>query len=43
VFTATNGTGASEIAFYSFEVVPTPSAAAILGLGGLVASRRRRA
>lgn len=43
VFTATNGIGAGEIAFYSFEVVPTPSAAAILGLGGLVASRRRRA
>jgi hypothetical protein len=40
---ATNGTGSGEIAFYAFDVVPTPSAMAMLGLGGLVASRRRRA
>lgn len=27
---------------YNFEVVPTPGAAAVLGLGGLLAGRRRR-
>lgn len=28
---------------YNFEVIPTPGAAALLGLGGLAAARRRRA
>ncbi|MEM7623716.1 MAG: hypothetical protein AAF235_11005, partial [Planctomycetota bacterium] len=27
---------------YTYEVVPTPGSAAVLGLGGLVAMRRRR-
>jgi len=29
-------------ASYTFHVVPTPGAAAMLGLGGLAAIRRRR-
>lgn len=35
--------GAFDVQFVSFTVVPTPGAAALLGLGGLVAARRRRA
>lgn len=33
---------AGDLLRISFEVVPAPSAAALLGLGGLVATRRRR-
>jgi hypothetical protein len=39
---ATNGLGGLEMAFYTFEVIPSPSSLALLGLGGLVATRRRR-
>lgn len=35
--------GAGEVQWYSFEVVPAPSSLALLGLGGLIAGRRRRA
>lgn len=35
--------GGYDVQFVSFTVVPTPGAAALLGLGGLVAARRRRA
>lgn len=38
----TIGFGGNETVF-NFEVVPTPGAAGLLGLGGLVAARRRRA
>lgn len=34
--------GSPEFQFATIEVIPAPSAAALLGLGGLVASRRRR-
>lgn len=40
--TSPNAAGFSDPYFYNF-VVPTPGAAAVLGLGGLVAMRRRRA
>ena len=36
------GTGSTSGAFLSYTVVPTPSSMALLGLGGLVAGRRRR-
>ncbi|MEM9560406.1 MAG: hypothetical protein AAF995_08870 [Planctomycetota bacterium] len=31
------------VAYFRFEIVPAPGAAALLGLGGLLAARRRRA
>jgi hypothetical protein len=31
-----------QVSWYTFTVVPTPSTAALLGLGGLMAARRRR-
>lgn len=34
---------AFDIAWFSFTVIPTPSSLALLGLGGLIAARRRRA
>lgn len=38
-----NGTsGPADATFDNFRVVPTPGAAAVLGLGGLLAARRRR-
>ncbi|MBL4809305.1 MAG: hypothetical protein JKY43_04515 [Phycisphaerales bacterium] len=36
------GTGSTSGAFLSYTVIPTPSSLALLGLGGLVAGRRRR-
>jgi hypothetical protein len=39
---STNGLGAQEISWYQITVVPAPGAAALLGLGGLAALRRRR-
>ncbi len=36
------GTGSTSGEFLSYTVVPTPSSMALLGLGGLVAGRRRR-
>jgi len=36
------GTGSTSGQFLSYTVVPTPSSLALLGLGGLVAGRRRR-
>lgn len=45
VITVTNPTGTTEFAAISdlsFAVVPAPASAAILGLGGLAAVRRRR-
>lgn len=38
----TSGTGGSEIRWDEFSVTPAPGALALLGIGGLVASRRRR-
>lgn len=39
----TNGINqAMEMAFFSFEVIPAPSSAALLGLGALALGRRRR-
>lgn len=39
----TNGIGQGmELAFFSFEVIPAPSSAALLGLGALALGRRRR-
>lgn len=35
-------TNGDDFAGFTFQVVPTPASAAILGLGGLVATRRRR-
>jgi hypothetical protein len=35
--------GAFEFAVFSFSVIPAPSSAVLLALGGLVATRRRRA
>ncbi|MBX3390112.1 MAG: hypothetical protein KF691_11755 [Phycisphaeraceae bacterium] len=35
--------GSPEFLFATIDVIPAPSAAALLGLGGLVAARRRRA
>lgn len=39
---ATFGAANQEIAWFVVEVVPAPSSVALLGLGGLVAARRRR-
>jgi len=36
------GTGSTSGTYLSYTVVPTPSSLALLGLGGLVAGRRRR-
>jgi len=41
-FGGTMGAGALELGGVSVTVVPAPSAMALLGLGGLVAGRRRR-
>lgn len=38
----TSGTGGSEIRWDNVSITPTPGALALLGLGGLVAGRRRR-
>lgn len=44
VFTADGifGPGHLEIRGFEFKVIPTPGSMALLGLGGLVAARRRR-
>ncbi|MBL8876290.1 MAG: LPXTG cell wall anchor domain-containing protein [Phycisphaerae bacterium] len=34
--------GSPEFQFATIEVIPAPAGAALLGLGGLVAARRRR-
>lgn len=39
----TLATAGANFAFRGIEIVPTPGAAALLGLGGLLAARRRRA
>ncbi|MGH7130487.1 MAG: hypothetical protein ACREJO_00870, partial [Phycisphaerales bacterium] len=41
-WTMTGGTSVQSSTTISFGLVPTPGAAAILGLGGLMAGRRRR-
>lgn len=40
---APSNAGSAQFLFATIEVVPAPGAAALLGLGGLVAARRRRA
>ena len=40
--TGTSGTWSGSITLHGVEVVPAPGALALLGLGGLVATRRRR-
>lgn len=41
--TGTSGTFSGSITLVGVDVIPAPGAAALLGLGGLVATRRRRA
>lgn len=43
VTTSVTISGGFDVQFIQFTVVPTPGAAALLGIGGLVAARRRRA
>lgn len=40
---APNNAGSPDFQFATIEVIPAPAATALLGLGGLVAARRRRA